>query len=510
MDITTANTSEKPARSYVTNRINQSSCPPADERQYHEVVLQIPPGQTEEDVEVDLIHIAQSIGLGISNDIHPQFDIARFADHFPNSSFRFEFESSPPTSANSRYLNNNSVSSPPTIVSSSNEIASSMYSAASISTRPTSHGSETQAHSPPISSRPRHAHRPSLSSSQNWSGSRERRVRFSNFKLSFGKFPNFRRRSAAAPIQSHSSPVWSETRSITPGADNLQCQSPQSRYENLAPLSDNSPSININNNDNYRNSAMMQSFNCPQLQELRSVQEAQRDRYLAFKERALESLFLRHEESKSLKRREHENIERDIDHQNMQEANRLEELQLNAELDLVEELRRERQTLEMRIRHMEGYLNSPPPHSESWLLNTDNESLSRIQQHHRQITQKDRDHLREKYRERDRIDTLHMSKIKVLRDTQERKYQETISKQEKHANEIAGANESAFNNLVSRCDDETAATSMWFTKREQHLGARWILEEAIVRKRLEIDTGISYLPLPVISFSKEDESRISD
>ncbi|PGH06963.1 hypothetical protein GX51_02001 [Blastomyces parvus] len=495
MDIATAMTPETSPRSVVENGIEPNSYPLVDQRQYHEAVLQIPPGQTEEDTENELINIARGIGLGTSNAIHPQFDMSRLANHFPNQASHFNFESSPPTSTSSCYANNNNVSSPPTI-SSSNEIASSTYSATSISTRPTSHGS--------VVAQPQY-HRSGLSSLKQ--GNRERRVRFSSFRLSFGKFPNFRRRSAAV-ASSPTSPVCSETRSITPGLDNVQFPDSQSKLGNRNAQSNNNSSFN--HSDNVDKLDTMRTLNCPQLQDLRSVQEAQRDRFLAFKEEGLETLYLKHEESKSLKRREHEKIERDIDDQNMQEANRLEELQLNAELDLVEELRRERQTLEMRIRHMEGYLNNAPRHSQSSLLNNDIENHSYIHNPHRQVTQKDRDHLLEKYRERDRMDTLHISKIKVLRDIQERKYLETLSKQEKKASKVAQVNENRFQNLVKRCDNETVAANAWFLSREQHLRARWMLEEAIVRKQVEIDTGISYTPLPVISFSEEYAGDLID
>ncbi|EQL36175.1 hypothetical protein BDFG_02414 [Blastomyces dermatitidis ATCC 26199] len=501
MAIATAMAPESLPLSFVENDIEPSSCPPVNQRQYHEVVLQIPPSQAEEDVEKELISIAQGIGLETSNAIHPQFDMSQLANHFPNQSSHLNLESSPLTSTSSPHANNNNVSSPPTI-SSSNEIASSMYSATSISTRPTSHGSVVEQPSISPVSRPGQCYRSSLSFVKQ--GSRERRVRFSSFRLSFGKFPNFRRRSATA-VSTPTSPVWSETRSITPGLDNLQFLDSQSKLGNQTPQSNNNPSFNHSNNVDKL--ATMKTLNCPKIQELRSAQKAQRDRFLAFKEEALETLYLRHEESKSLKRREYEKVERDIDDQNMQEANRLEELQLSAELDLVEELRRERQTLEMRILHMEGYLSNAPRNSESRLSNNDVDNHSYIHQPHRQVTQKDRDHLLEKYRERDRMDTLHISKIKVLRDTQERKYLETVSKQEKKASKVAQVHENAFQNLVSRCDNETAAANAWFLSRKQHLRMRWMLEEAIVRKRLEIDTGISYVPLPVISFSEEYAER---
>ncbi|OJD15003.1 hypothetical protein ACJ73_09020 [Blastomyces percursus] len=501
MDIATAMTTESFPQSFVENGIEPSSYPPVDQHQYHEVVLQIPSGETEEDVEKELISIAQGIGLETSNAIHPQFDMSRFANHFPNQSSHFNLESSPLTSTSCCYANNNNASSPPTI-SSSNEIAGSMYSTTSISTRPTSHGSVAEQSCISPVTTPGRCHRSSLSSVKQ--GSRERRVKFSSFRLSFGKFPNFRRRSAAA-ASSPTSPVWPETRSITPGLDHPQFLDSQSKLGNQTPQSSNNPSLNRSNNVDKR--TMMQTLNCPQLRELRSVQEAQRDRYLAFREETLETLYLRHEESKSSKRREHEKVEGEVNDQNMQEANRLEELQLSAELDLIEELRRERQTLEMRIRHMEGYLSNAPQNSQSRLPNNYIDNNSNIQQPHRQVTQKDRDHLFEKYRERDRMDTLHISKIKVLRDTQERKYLETVSKQEKKAGKVAQVNENAFQNFVSRCDNETAAANAWFLSRKQHLKVRWMLEEAIVRKRLEINTGISYAPLPVISFSEEYSER---
>ncbi|EGC41702.1 conserved hypothetical protein [Histoplasma capsulatum var. duboisii H88] len=503
MDIAAAATPENLSQSFMRNSLEYSSSPSINQRQYHEVVLQIPPDQTEEDVERELIGIAQEIGLDISSDMHPQFDISRYANYFPASSSHFHFGSPPLTSTSYCYGNNNVISSPPTL-SSSNEIAGSMYSTTSISTRPTSPGSVLeQPCTLPALSRPRQFHRSSLSSSRNRPGSCEKRVRFSNFRLSFGKFPHFRRRSAAA-VQSPASPAWFDTRPITPGPDNLQAQCSQAKLGKLMPQHNNSASINHSNEED--NPAMMETLNCPQLQKLRSVQEAQRDRHLAFKEDTLESLYLRHEESKSLKRREHQRIERDIDDQNIQEANRLEELQLDAELDLVEELRRERQTLEIRIHHMEGYLAASPQHPQSWLLDNDMEDPPPIQPRHRHVTQKDRDHLLERYRERDRMDTLHMSKIKVLRDTQERKYQETMSRQEKKASKVADINEKDFQNLVSRCNNETTVTSTWFLSQEQHLKTRWMLEEAIVRKRLENDTGIYYIPLPIISFSEEYEN----
>ncbi|EER45756.1 conserved hypothetical protein [Histoplasma capsulatum H143] len=107
------------------------------------------------------------------------------------------------------------------------------------------------------------------------------------------------RRSAAA-VQSPASPAWFDTRPITPGPDNLQAQCSQAKLGKLMPQHNNSASINHSNEED--NPAMMETLNCPQLQKLRSVQEAQRDRHLAFKEDTLESLYLRHEESKSLKR----------------------------------------------------------------------------------------------------------------------------------------------------------------------------------------------------------------
>ncbi|PGH12641.1 hypothetical protein AJ79_04139 [Helicocarpus griseus UAMH5409] len=498
MATSTAMAPDRPTRPHSKEAVYHPNFSPIDERQYHEAVLRIPFDQTEEEVEKGLIAVARELGLESFDAIHPQFTIARYTDSFPTpSSSRFDFDTLPTSSQGPHYPNPNNISSPPT-VSSSNEIASSMHSAASLSTRPTSHGSSEGPYNASItSSQPRHSqyfYRPSLSSSRTWSGNRERRARFSHFKLSFGKFPNFRRRSGTA-AQTPISPVCSESRSVTPGAENMRRQNSQSKSGNLTPL----PDINQTTKDA---GAIEQSLNCAELQELRIVQEDQRDRYLEFKAETLELLYIRYEEAKAQKRNQHQKIEQDLVDQHTQEANRLEEFQLNAELDLVEELKREKQTLEIRIHHMEGYLSISASSSRPQSLNDGVQDSPQIQ-HQRQVTQKDKDHLLQKYRERDRIDTLHMSKIKVLRDTQERKYLETMSKQERKVSQVAEEHKRAFQELVDRCEDETTVVNMWFLDREQHLRAKWLLEEAITRRRLEFSTGICYAPLPLISFLEE-------
>ncbi|KAK2751431.1 hypothetical protein FQN55_000705 [Onygenales sp. PD_40] len=495
MTIPPAMVSEVPLDALAGDVLDQHDFRPIDEAQYQEVVLQIPGGQTEEEVEKRLINEARQIGLESSDAIHPQFSIARYVDPFPTpSSSRFNPDTLPSTSTNPSFAHQKTTSSPPTI-SSSNELRSSMHSAASLSTRPTSHGSNDgsfKATIPSQAPRSRYFHHSNISSSRNWPISRERRATLTQLKQAFGKFPHFRRRSnVSASIIVPSSPASPETRSTTPGADNRKSHDIQAHSGNMTPLPDNSTS-------NVDSEAIMKSFNCAQIQQLRSVHQAQRDRFLAFKTKTLESLCNRHNEVKARRKSEYEEIEKNINEQNIQEASRLEEIQLNAELDLVDDLQRERQRLEICIRHMEGYFNTPSPFSP-----TDDAKASPQAQHQRQFTQKERNHLQQKYRERDQMDTLHASRIKVLRDIQERKYLEVMSKLEKNASETAQANGKSFQDLVGRCNDETTAVNMWFIDRQQHLLARWMLEEAIVRKNLETDTGISYAPLPLLSFLEQ-------
>lgn len=153
---------------------------------------------------------------------------------------------------------------------------------------------------------------------------------------------------------------------------------------------------------------------------------------------------------------------------------------------------------------MEAYFKTPTPDSEADFGTNLEHNCSR-----RLYTLEERDRLRQKHHEWDSMDTLHKSKIKVLRDTQTKRYGDTTRKMEKEINELAEANSQLCHDVEKRCQDEVLATLAWLETRQKRLTTKWTLEEAILRKRLELETNLVYGPLPLIFFEETQYSPTS-
>lgn len=157
---------------------------------------------------------------------------------------------------------------------------------------------------------------------------------------------------------------------------------------------------------------------------------------------------------------------------------------------------------------MEAYFNTPAPVSSGGGDDDDDDGEDEDDDSknphsapsQRQYTQQHRDRLQQKYHERDSIDTLHEAKIKVLRDKQVKQSEEAARKMEREAAEFAESNGQRYRELEEQCRDEEAATLEWFETRQKRLVARWALEEAVLRKKLELETSVVYGPLPALSF----------
>ena len=128
----------------------------------------------------------------------------------------------------------------------------------------------------------------------------------------------------------------------------------------------------------------------------------------------------------------------------------------------------------------------------------------------REYTLEERDRLRQKYHEWNSIDRLHESKIKVLRERQTKRYEEAVGKMEREAIELAESNRQLYEDAEKRCRDEEATTLTWLETREKRLAMKWMLEEAILRKKLELETNEVYGPLPPLSFDEVQNSPTPD
>ena len=174
---------------------------------------------------------------------------------------------------------------------------------------------------------------------------------------------------------------------------------------------------------------------------------------------------------------------------------------------MVEDFKRQKQALQSQLRHMEAYFKTPTFNSEG---GSGDSAKLESGSARREYTLEERDRLRQKYHEWNSIDRLHESKIKVLRDGQTKRYEEAMRKMEREATELAASNRHQYHDLEKRCQDEEAATMTWLEAREKRLATRWMLEEAILRKKLELETNEIYGPLPPLSFDEAQDSPTGD
>ncbi|OAL65659.1 hypothetical protein A7C99_2757 [Trichophyton rubrum] len=239
--------------------------------------------------------------------------------------------------------------------------------------------------------------------------------------------------------------------------------------------------------------SVARSLSCSILTTLRDIHESQKRRHLEFQSKLINSIETKHDALIEGKRKENQENEAALE---SRASPRIEERDLVAELSLVAELQREKQSLQTSIRHMEAYFNTPPPS-----LSTDkNDFYANLQP--REFTDQKRSRLLQSYHELATLDALHQSKIRVLRDSQARAFQESLQDMELDSIEFARKNREALSDLEKRKQEETEAVLAWLDGKKQGLIYRWALEEGIARRQLEDETRLTYGPLPTISFSE--------
>lgn len=124
----------------------------------------------------------------------------------------------------------------------------------------------------------------------------------------------------------------------------------------------------------------------------------------------------------------------------------------------------------------------------------------------RTITSRQKQQLLQEYLEQDAMDRVHHSKLKVLRERQERKLQEMSVRLEKALEDLVSTHEKSVTQLELEHEREEQELLEAFKAKKKKLRLRWSLEEAILRKKLESKHGLPYGPLPPLSFTHLETS----
>lgn len=181
-------------------------------------------------------------------------------------------------------------------------------------------------------------------------------------------------------------------------------------------------------------------------------------------------------------------------------------------MDQQREFDRDKLNSRTRIKHMEGYFrNSSPPPSTTITTQASSESIAGPDtiSPARRFTRQQKEQLEQQYHEHESMDQLHEARIKVLRERQELKLQEALTRMDQELDTMCDVHVHDVSSLQDEHHREEMSLLQVLDTKKSALRYRWHLEEAILRSQLESRNGHPYGPLLPLTFTAETETSPS-
>jgi len=233
---------------------------------------------------------------------------------------------------------------------------------------------------------------------------------------------------------------------------------------------------------------------CKELLDVRMEQLEERARFLEFQTSLLSQLRSERDRLKAQKKAEHE---RNLGEQIMKNERAVEDLearQLEDELKMEKEHDLEKRAVMLRLRHMEAYCRTPTPPPTPVDTSSGRPSTDSILPE-RKVTDRDYHNLAQQYRERDIMDTLHVSKINVLRGKQKKAIENLILKKGKELENLEIEQKKEVAVIDRDYLGHESDLKLAFVQKRARLESRWRIQALIARMKMEKITGVNYGPL---------------
>ena len=176
----------------------------------------------------------------------------------------------------------------------------------------------------------------------------------------------------------------------------------------------------------------------------------------------------------------------------------LEARQLEEELKMQQEHEAEKRTVLTRLRHMEAYCRNPTPPPTPVDPSSGRPSLE-ANLPERRVTDRDYHNLAQQYRERDAMDTLHASKINVLRGKQKTAVENLVRKKEKEIENLERDQEKKLEQVDKDFAAQEDNLRNALGAKRARLEQRWRTHALIERTKVERQTGLKHGPLPDVT-----------
>jgi hypothetical protein len=177
-------------------------------------------------------------------------------------------------------------------------------------------------------------------------------------------------------------------------------------------------------------------------------------------------------------------------------------------MKLVGEFELAKRAILVRLRHMEAYVQhpSPPPTPQTSTSARHSDELNLPE---RKVTDRDYHYLAQQYRERDAMETLHRSKIEVLRGKQNKALETFAGKKDREMLLLKSEHAKAIKATEEAQAQEEEGMNDEFNERRRRLEARWRLQSGIERMKIERITGLRYADLPDVLVGSGNASGYS-
>lgn len=324
------------------------------------------------------------------------------------------------------------------------------------------------------------------------------RKRHSGFKSGLRKMTGFRKKKSLGSnspsmtsIRSHMTGNTTNGSVRTPPKEALSIKSRNSDFFHDLPISRETI-------EPVNEVQLEKSLECEQLLSIRTQQLEEKRRFLEYQTRLVRELLEERDKVKAEKRAGYQKRSSEQEEQNEKAVEELEARQLEDELKQQKEHETEKRAMQTRLKHMEAYCHTPsPPNSplsSTFDLRPSIDSVATNPERH--VTQQHYESLAQAYHMRDNMDSLHASRINVLRGKQKRALTNFMLKKERELEQLENDHNKELASIDSEYAQKEGEIRQEFELKRAKLEARWKLQALIEKTRLERSTGLKYDNLP--------------
>ncbi|RVX70065.1 hypothetical protein B0A52_06237 [Exophiala mesophila] len=249
--------------------------------------------------------------------------------------------------------------------------------------------------------------------------------------------------------------------------------------------------------------ALQRSTECQEILDLRMKQLEEKARFLEYQVFLLSQLHSRRDSAKDRRRVDQDGIIAEHIEKRDHAVEELEARQLEEEMKIQEEHDLEKRAVLFRLRHMEAYCQNPTPPTTPVDATSGRTSVE-VPLPERKVTEKDYHNLAQQYRERDAMDTLHKSKINVLRGKQKRAVENLMNRRDLEIEKLERDQQKELAAIDSEYASQEQQLLMALSTRKARLEARWRTQATIQRTRMEKMTGERFAALPDVTVQESD------